>query len=176
MESNDNTLKFAKEFKCKILTFPKGNHKICEPARDFAVHSAENKWVLVVDADEIVPSQLRDYLYDKISHPKFDSAIDIPRMNPFMGKRTTSSPDYQLRFFQKEKCYWPPTIHSRPQIQGNIYKIPSNRKDLYLVHLDDPSVSKRIDKMNRYSDYEVIKRKIKNMAVSNCCSDHSGFF
>ena len=63
MESTDNTLDIARRFGCKIVTFPRNNSNICEPARDFAIHSASNPWVLVVDADEIVPPSLKEYLY-----------------------------------------------------------------------------------------------------------------
>lgn len=55
MESTDNTLDIAKEYGCKVVTFPKENHRIVEPARNFAIQSASSKWVLVVDADEIIP-------------------------------------------------------------------------------------------------------------------------
>ena len=64
MESTDNTVKIAEEFGCRVVTFPKGNYNIAEPARDFAIHSAKYPWVLVVDADEIIPSALKDYLYN----------------------------------------------------------------------------------------------------------------
>ena len=63
MESTDGTLSIAKSYGCKIVTFPKQNHTIVEPARNFAIQSATHPWVLVVDAYEIVPKALRDYLY-----------------------------------------------------------------------------------------------------------------
>ncbi|MBO4995910.1 MAG: glycosyltransferase family 2 protein [Muribaculaceae bacterium] len=158
MESTDDTVSIAKAFGCKVVTFPKGEHKICEPARDFAIHSASNEWVLVVDADEVVPDSLRMYLYETIADDAFSDAIAIPRKNMFLGKYVADTPDYQLRFFRQDKTYWPPIIHARPQVDGNVLQIPASRKDLYLIHLDDPDMSSRIDKMNRYTDYEVPKR------------------
>ena len=149
MESTDGTVAIAKEYGCRVVTFPKG---------DFAVHSAMSEWVLVVDADEVVPAALRCYLYERIAEPGFGSALAVARQNLFMGRPETSSPDYQLRFFQRDKCTWPPTIHSRPDIDGPVENIPASRRDLYLIHLDDPTIASRIDKMNRYTDYEVSKR------------------
>ena len=59
MESTDHTLDIARKYDCKIVTFPKADHKSAEPARTFAIQSASNKWVLVVDADEIItPEQI----------------------------------------------------------------------------------------------------------------------
>lgn len=158
MESTDHTLSIAREYGCKIVTFPKGNISICEPARDFAIHSASNRWVLVVDADEIVPDALRKYLYEQIAEPGFCNAIDIPRANMFMGKRRTGTPDRQLRFFRQDRAVWPPVIHSAPKLEDPVISIPANRKDLYLIHLEDFSIAKRIDKLNCYSDYEVIRK------------------
>ena len=54
MESTDNTLDIARKYGCKIVIFPRGNYQICEPARQTAIDAASCKWVLVVDADELV--------------------------------------------------------------------------------------------------------------------------
>ena len=52
MESTDHTLEIARKKGCKVVTFPKADHKSAEPARTFAIQAASNPWVLVVDADE----------------------------------------------------------------------------------------------------------------------------
>ncbi len=54
MESTDNTLDTARKYGCKIVIFPRGNYQTCEPARQTAIDAASCKWVLVVDADELV--------------------------------------------------------------------------------------------------------------------------
>ena len=109
MESMDSTMEIARRCGCRVVTFPKGEHKICEPARDFAIHSASNDWVLVVDADELVPDTLRDYLYDRISSGAFDGALAVPRINLFMGEEFEERSDYQIRFFRKDRTTWPAT-------------------------------------------------------------------
>lgn len=162
MESTDSTRSIAEEYGCRIVTFPKGNHKICEPARDFAIHSAANKWVLVVDADEIVPPTLRDYLYKAIEDDAFADAFAIPRINKFLGENFPEKTDYQIRFFQKDKTTWPATIHSHPIVDGRIIKLPA-KAELSFEHLDDASISQRIGKMNRYTDYDMQRRKGKKI-------------
>lgn len=164
MESTDSTVEIAREYGCRVVTFPRGEHRICEPARDFAVHSAANEWVLVVDADEIVPDELRKYLYDYISDGTFAGALLVPRINTFMGSPINGTPDYQLRFLPRDKTKWPAVIHARPEIDGEIRKIP-NRRELSLFHLDNPSIGQRITKMNVYSDCEVPKRMNKKYGV-----------
>lgn len=164
MESDDETCAIARKYGCKIVVFSRGDHKICEPARDFAIHSASNLWVLVVDADEIVPPALRDYLYECISSPDFDNALAIARINLFMGQPVKGAPDYQLRFFRQDKAVWPPVIHARPKIEGVVTNAP-NRRELSLWHLDDPTVAQLITKMNIYTDYEVPKRAHKHYGM-----------
>jgi len=160
MESTDSTLEIARAYSCKVETFPKGNIRICEPARNFAIHSASNDWVLVVDADELVPDTLRDYLYAKISDRSFSDAIAIPRINTFMSVQFDRQTDYQIRFFRKDRTSWPPTIHSHPIIDGHIVKLPAKR-ELSLIHLDNPSIEQRVQKMNTYTDYDMANRALK---------------
>lgn len=165
MESTDSTLSIAADYGCKIVTFPKGKHKICEAARDFAIHSASYKWVLVVDADELVPATLRDYLYNAIEYNSFNDAYAIPRINMLMGEKFKEKTDYQIRFFQKDKTIWPKIIHSHPIIESKIIKLPA-KEELSLEHLDDSSIFQRIDKMNIYTNYDMQRRRLKKHSVT----------
>lgn len=158
MESTDRTREIAAGYGAKIVIFPKGNHKICEPARDTAIHAASNDWVLVVDADEKVPPALREYLYAKVN-TGFEGAMAVPRLNQFMSRPAHGSPDYQLRFFRQSRATWPPVIHARPSTDGPVVNIPARGHRLSLIHLDNPTLRSRYDKLNRYSDYEVPRRE-----------------
>lgn len=157
MESTDNTLVIAKEYGCKIVMFPKGEHKCAEPARTFAIQSATYPWILVVDADELITPQLHDYLYERISHEDCPEGLYIPRKNYFMG-RHCNYPDYQLHFFIKEGTVWPPYVHTFPKVQGRLEYIPKRHKELAIVHLVEDTIHLRLIKTNDYSDNEVLKR------------------
>jgi len=157
MESTDNTVDIAREYGCKIVTFPKANHKSAEPARTFAIQSATSDWVLVVDADEVVSESLRSYLYDFIKDPGKIRGLYIPRKNYTMKVFLPSSyPDYQLRFFIKEGTTWPPYVHTFPKVQGALDYIPKSRRDCAFDHLDD-STRASINRLNNYTDNEVEK-------------------
>ena len=84
MESTDATVEIACQHGAKVVTFPKADHKSAEPARTFAIQSAQSPWVLVVDADELVTPELRDYLYSRISQPDCPAGLYIPRKDYFM--------------------------------------------------------------------------------------------
>lgn len=159
MESTDDTRRIAESFGCRVLIFPKGNHSIPEPARDFANHSATYPWVLVVDADELIPEALRDYLYGFIESPGDAAGLFIPRKNYHFNRFLRSSyPDYQLRFFRKDQSYWPPTVHSVVQIEGRVDKIPASREDLAMTHIG-ASLFSIWEKTNLYTTNEVNKRR-----------------
>ena len=167
MESTDSTVKIANEYGCKVVTFPKGNYTIVEPARNFAIQSASNEWVLLVDADELVTPQLHDFVYDAISNPNCPDAFFVPRKNHVFGKYLKSTyPDYHFRFFRKEGVDWPPYIHSVPTIDGVVEHIPKEREDCALIHLSSTARSSFI-KMNDYSDNDLIKRGAKSVSILN---------
>ena len=167
MESSDTTLDIARAYGCRIVTFPRNDNNICEVARDFAIHQASNPWVLVVDADEVVTPQLREYLYSRVNESGYETALLIPRLNLFMGRQVNDTPDYQLRFFLHDRTTWPPTIHSRPHVDGPVMKIPSRRRDLWLRHLDNSPMTSRIDKLNRYTDNELPKRAHRHFGAAS---------
>lgn len=163
MESKDQTLTIAQNHGAHILTFPRGEHNIVEPARQFAINHATHEWCLVVDADEIVSPQLHDYLYQIIQQPDCPDGLYIPRKNYFMGRFMYAYyPDYNLRFFRREKTTWPPIIHIQPQVAGSIGHIPANHKELALDHLADDTISQRLQKTDQYTDNELRKKALKH--------------
>lgn len=166
MESTDATVAIAQGYGCRVVTFPKGDISICEPARNFAIQSAKYEWVLVVDADEVPTAELRAYLYERIRRGDCPDALRVPRRNKFLGRFMHSASDYQTRFLRKSKVDWPPIIHCRPIVHGTIERIPNNIKGVHLLHLDDAPIASRISKMNVYSDYEVPKRMDKRYSLA----------
>ncbi len=166
MESTDNTVDIASSKGCKIVTFPKEGHVSAEPARTFAIQSATHPWVLVIDADEIVTPELRDYLYHIIESDDCPRGLYLPRKNFFMGKfMHCYYPDHLLRFFVKDGTVWPPYVHTMPIVQGKVEKVPASRKDLAIVHLANDSVSDTVRKTNQYTENEVHKRAAKRYGI-----------
>lgn len=165
MESTDHTVEIAQRHGCRVVTFPRGNYRIAEPARTFAIQSATHEWVLVVDADELITPELREALYRETEREDHANGYFIPRQNMFMSMFVRDFHfDYQLRFFMREGVTWPPVIHSIPNVPGRVEKFRANRK-ARLLHLMDETMYEYIDKMNTYTDSETDKKKERNYGV-----------
>ncbi len=165
MQSTDRTVVIAKAAGCRVVTFPKGDHVCAEPARTFAIQSATCKWVLVVDADELVTPALRSYLYRQISRPDCPQGLYLPRRNRTMNVLDRGRlHDYQLRFFVREGTVWPPYVHTFPQVNGRTEKL-KGRADVALIHLDENYLTERVEKTNRYTDGELSKKAGKRYGV-----------
>lgn len=162
MESTDNTVKIAERYGATVVTFPKGNLDHCEPARNFAISHARYEWVLVVDSDELVPEDLRKFLYKfsiKAAKSGTLKGLYIPRKNYIIDRfRRSKYPDYQLRFFAKDSVDWPSEIHSQPKIRGEVSKIPGNKRNLAIVHIPH-TLNEMIDNTNRISTIEMLKNR-----------------
>lgn len=167
MESTDDTCQIASRRGCRVVTFPKGDAVCAEPARTFAIQSAASHWVLVVDADELVTPELRNYLYEQISRPDCPEGMYIPRRNIFLGRYEQGfANDHQLRFFIREGTVWPPYVHTFPTVQGRVVKIPANADNVCLLHLADENVGQIVDKNNRYADGEVLKKAGRHYGIA----------
>lgn len=165
MESTDHTVEIAKQYGCKIVIFPKGDITIVEPARQHAIDSATNPWVLVVDADEIITAELRHYLYEQIKKDDCPDGLYIFRHDKVFGMYSKDwDKDWQLRFFRRDKAIWPKYIHAVPEIDGRVEYCP---KDYKMLHLADFTTTQWIKKMNGYTDNEVEKKKDRNFGLAS---------
>ena len=160
MESTDGTLDIARRMGCRIITFERKQYSIVEPAREYAIHEAQHEWVLVVDADELVTPELKDYLYRHIQQEGCADGLFIPRKNYFMGRFLRCHyPDHILRFFRKDKTHWPPTVHSTPEVDGRVERIAAGRKELAFIHLANDSVENIVAKTNQYTRNDLERKR-----------------
>lgn len=162
MHSTDRTVEIAGKFpNCRVI-YHDYTGGIAEPAREYAIKQAAHEWVLVIDADEIVPQALKNYLYEYTDSGR-GAGLNIPRKNYLMGRfMRCAYPDYILRFFMRDKTTWAKNVHSLPVVDGHVDTIPSRRKDLAFIHLGNEPIRVTINKMNRYTEMEVERRRNRN--------------
>jgi len=156
MHSEDKTLEIARQYTDKIFL-----HERCryvEPARQFALQQTSHQWVLVVDADEMVPVTLRNTLLQIAGTGLYD-VIWIPRLNylfghAMQGSGRSANDDCQLRFFKKPFIAYADRIHMSPQVHPNARVHHLCGEEQALVHFNYIDLEHYIEKLNRYTTIE----------------------
>ena len=155
-ESNDKTVELAKIFTDKIFTKKWEGYV---PQKKYALSLASNEWVLSVDADERITSELKTEIL-KLSPGNF-AGYKIRRKNFLLGKEITScgwGNDYQLRLFKKEKTdLTDRLVHEGFTVDGKIGKLKNP-----MLHYTFSSFTEYFNKINYYTSLkavELVKQK-----------------
>ena len=157
MNSDDRTVEVAEEYGAKIYY----HERILafDAARKFAIEQASSEWILVLDADELIPEPLSKKFMEITSNNEIDVVI-IPRLNYLLGKplmHTGWSPfqDKHHRLFRKDKLTISSTIHAfmQPVEGANIFEL-NYIPGLAIVHFNYLNSTHFIEKLNRYTNIE----------------------
>ncbi len=145
--STDDTKKIASEFTRRIFDIKwEGFGK----AKDFAKDKATHRWILSLDADEMVTEDLRKEIQRAIESEEAFDGYYIPRKSNFLGKWIRHGgwyPDYVLRLFKKDKAKFNHSaVHEKVEVEGKIGYI---RHDL--LHYTDPNFDHYLGKLNKYT-------------------------
>ncbi len=145
--SEDETLKIARE-----------NADVVEVAewrgysetKELAVEKCANEWILWIDADEELTSELKNELLTWKSEDDNFQAYEIARRAFFLGKWIKHCgwyPGYVTRLFNKNKCRFSQSaVHEFLYVQGETGRM---RNDLN--HYTDPDIRHYFQKFNNYT-------------------------
>jgi len=178
MYSTDKTLEIARRYTDKIYLHE--NVGIIEPAKNFSLSKVTKDWALYVDADERVSQRLKEEIIEKVlvgskptyivasnensaitwqtSNPCDFSAYYVPVTDYMFGRWVqygpgSASQQRQTRLVRPDKCYWPPTIHSKAQIKGVMSLLEAP-----ILHFSHLEIFNYITKLNRYTNFEAQQR------------------
>lgn len=159
MDSSDETAQIARAYGAKVVFHPEVG--IVEPARNKALAMVKSGWVLVLDSDETLSSDLAKKIKSMVGGDAIATGYYIPRKNFIFGDWLNTAgwwPDYQLRFFQAGTVTWPNEIHGKPECSGSVDYLAAN-EILAINHQNYPTVSSYLSKLDRYTDHELTARK-----------------
>lgn len=157
MHSDDRTRDIAREFGAVVHLHERS--EIVDAARAFALEQAGGDWILLLDADEIIPAPLARKLHEIARADEVD-AVTMSRINYILGialPHTGWGPrqDLHTRFFRRGAMYATDTIH------GFLHPVPNLRvatlpyaPDLAIVHFAYFDLTQFIEKLNRYTGVE----------------------
>ena len=156
MYSEDKTVDIARNYTDKIFFFERMNY--ADPAREYALSKATKDWILIVDADELVPVKLYKRLKEIIENDLAD-VVFIPRNNYFFGELLKATgwgalQDMHPRFFKKGYMELSPAVHSIFKIvpSARIFKLKDPEEGF--IHFNFIDVEHYIEKLNRYTTIE----------------------
>lgn len=148
--SYDNTVKIAKKYTSKIYE----DNLPFDSARNALAAYAKGQWLLYLDADERITSDLKKEIISKVIDKQCkDSAFFLPRQNMILGKFLKHGgwwPDYVPRLFKVEKLIkWQGPVHESPQVDGKFGYLKSP-----LIHLTARSMTKMLQKSAKWAKIE----------------------
>jgi (heptosyl)LPS beta-1,4-glucosyltransferase len=157
MHSSDRTREIASELGAEVyLHEPLG---FADPARAFAIEKCRSEWILILDADELIPQKLSQTLLS-LAATSQDDIVSIPRVNYMLGERLNytgwgPASDHLPRFFRRGKLQTNATIHNFfvPAPGARTVKLPFEEGNA-IVHFNYVDLAQFIDKLNRYTTIE----------------------
>ena len=158
--SIDKTLDIAKEFTSKIfykewLGFA--------AQKEYARSLCTNEWVLNLDADEELTSQLKDEIIQTIDENKIDG-LNIKISSQYLGKFNNEKSKFnrRVRFFRKDFGHYPEKlVHESISINGKIKNAKSFIYDYGTIDLKT-----HLSKINYYSSLRAEEKFNKNKKAS----------
>lgn len=178
MQSQDRTVEIARKYTSTIFSHPDVGY--VEPARNFAMSKAKKDWILILDADEEVPSALTKFIQNiiqgSVDEHLLGDCFYLPRKNMVFTHWANSAgwwPDFQLRLFRNGFVEWSDEIHSIPITTGTSREIPA-KEELAIIHHNYQSISQFIERMNRYTTIQAKQRpsqKVKTWSLIEKFSD-----
>ncbi len=169
--STDKTLEIIKKYDKdeKIHVLHEGNPPMFHINKQKAIEKCKGEWILQMDADEVVSSELRHEIEDVVERNPVENGFWIPRLNFFLGKPLRKGgqyPDPTVRLYRNGKARLAcKSIHEQADVEGQIGLLKHD-----LLHYPWPTFGDYVDKaLARYSKLEaedLYKRGVRPNATN----------
>jgi glycosyltransferase involved in cell wall biosynthesis len=144
--SEDETVRLAQERGARVIHHPWTDHGT---QKNIALSHATGDWVLLLDADEIVPPALAQQIRQAMAEGRADG-YEVPRLSSFCGRQMRHSgwyPDYVLRLFRRTRGRFSNhLIHTRVICDGKVARLSEP-----LIHHPVRRLEQSLSKMDTYS-------------------------
>lgn len=149
--STDKTIEFARKFGARI--FKRKLEGDFAGQRNFALKKSKGKWVLFIDADEMVTEGLREEIIQSLETvPKNVTGFSFRRIDYFLGRQLKHGPaakSYFFRLIKKGKGKW---VVPQPEILETSGEVGCFKNKV--IHHRKENISDFVKKYNFYSSLE----------------------
>ena len=172
-QSTDSTVEIARAFDADVVQF---HYQGGWPKkREWAIDSLplENNWILLLDADEVLTSDLADEIEDSVNDPNFMGYQVFLRLS-FLGRelRFGGNGFWKLSLFRRGKGHFECRLKDQDQSMGDIevheHIVVDGRVGKLrhaLPHHDIESLARYLTKHNEYSNWEA---RVLSQATEPC--------
>lgn len=167
--STDKSVEICKKYTNKIYSCPEIG--FVPLLQNMGIEKASKDWVLIIDADIIVPKQAAEEIQERIQQKGFDCYY-LPHKSVIMGK-FMEAPFWTfsiMKLFRRGTAYFQgESAHQTMTFQGTVGFIQNP-----LLHYSHPTLEVQIKKANFYTTQDakilfekktggILKRKIKKL-------------
>jgi glycosyltransferase involved in cell wall biosynthesis len=157
MHSDDRTAEVARSFGATVYAHERLGY--VEPARAFAVGKATGDWILILDADEIVPLSLARRLRSIADEGAWD-VVRLPHTNWIFGEVIGhsgwgASQNGHFRFHRRGTVHPSAEVHGPPRFEPGVRVLDLCRQpDAAIVHFNYVDARDFLERLNRYTSIE----------------------
>lgn len=135
-------------------------------AKNFGMSKAKGDFILSIDADEVLSTELKNGIIQKKDH--LDGIYSFNRLTNYCGKWIRHSgwyPDKKIRIFPKDEAHW----NENPIHEKILFKksLPEHFIEGDLLHYSIVSIEDHLKKINYYTNIEAHEAFKAGEIVSN---------
>jgi glycosyltransferase involved in cell wall biosynthesis len=152
--STDRTRDIARELGARVLERDWPGYT---EQKAFAIAQASHEWVLLLDADERVSSELRASILAALEKPDLPDGYEFARRSHYFGRPIFHGgwyPDRKLHLFRKSRAHIRPTsVHERVRVHGRVERLSGD-----LLHYSYDSIDSHVRVMNSYTTSTALEK------------------
>lgn len=160
--STDKTVEIAKKYKANIIIVK--NLPNFHFNKQKAIDNCKHKWILQLDADEVVSEELRQEIIN-INEEEGINGYWMPRKNYFLGRFLNKGgqyPDYTLRLYKRGKGYLPcKSVHEQANVEGKTAYLKNP-----LLHYVYPDFNHYLKHFRLYTDFFASELRQEKMKIN----------
>lgn len=144
--STDRTLEIARQYTTRVF---QSEWQGYAKQKALALTYASHPWVLSLDADEVVGSELAAEIRSLLAGEPPFAGYRVPRMAFYLGRllRHCWYPDFKIRLFQKDRGRWSEhAVHESVLLEGPVGTLKNP-----LLHYSFPTLQDHLSTIQQYT-------------------------